>query len=258
MKYIAQTNSGIVNVFFSMVLLLLTSQAAFAYEPGSKSAQINCVGSEKEVACILIDPQQRKLGYDFETDEGFEEWNGTASYAGIGCDDCGDEYVPEPEAFEMLFDFIVGEYTIKVSTEKEPTLFYLSGSFVDDDERKIGGIKATGFVERGAPVSFKIYLGDTGNEKSIVKVVSFAVLKQDIRLARKLERIRNDGIMTSLLKKAEAAEDAANRGQYKAAVNQLKALMSEVKAQTGKHLDERAATILTEDAEYLIKELEAK
>ncbi len=62
--------------------------------------------------------------------------------------------------------------------------------------------------------------------------------------------------MTSLLRTAEAAAASIERGQSKAAENQLNALIREVKAQAEKHIHKDAVTVLIEDAEYLISELD--
>ncbi|HLE09375.1 MAG TPA: hypothetical protein VI914_07080, partial [Thermodesulfobacteriota bacterium] len=56
----------------------------------------------------------------------------------------------------------------------------------------------------------------------------------------------------SLLKKAEAAEESIERGNTRAAENELNALINEVEAQRGKHITDDAAKMLIEDAQYII------
>ncbi|MCJ7711402.1 MAG: hypothetical protein MUQ32_11315, partial [Chloroflexi bacterium] len=63
------------------------------------------------------------------------------------------------------------------------------------------------------------------------------------------------GTMKSLTSKLDAAEKSVAKGNSKAAVNQLEAFISEVKAQSGKSITPQAAAILIADAKYLIANL---
>ena len=70
------------------------------------------------------------------------------------------------------------------------------------------------------------------------------------------KQISKKGICNSLSQKLDAALKSKNKGQNKAAINQLKALQNEVKAQTDKAITTQAARILLMDSAYVIKSLQ--
>ena len=88
-----------------------------------------------------------------------------------------------------------------------------------------------------------------------MRVATSGSLKQDITLARKVGWIDNDGIMTSLLKKAEAIEASIQKDRKKTTENLIKAFINEVNAQAGKHISKEAVKMLTEDANYIMNNL---
>jgi hypothetical protein len=63
--------------------------------------------------------------------------------------------------------------------------------------------------------------------------------------------IKNQGIVTSLDQKLDAAQAAHNRGQYATEDNILSAFISEVNAQAGTGILEPAVTCLIRDAQWL-------
>ena len=65
-------------------------------------------------------------------------------------------------------------------------------------------------------------------------------------------KIDNAGILNSFLAKLSAAQAAFARGQTKTAINNLNAFISEVQAQSGKHITKVAADMLIADAMWLI------
>jgi len=67
--------------------------------------------------------------------------------------------------------------------------------------------------------------------------------------------IKNKGIENSLLHKLAAAEDAAARGNCKAAANIYNEFINEVTAQSGNGISSTAAAILIADAQYIIAHL---
>lgn len=67
--------------------------------------------------------------------------------------------------------------------------------------------------------------------------------------------IKNKGIENSLLHKLAAAEDAAARGNCKAAANIYNEFINEVTAQSGNGISATAAAILIADAQYIIAHL---
>jgi hypothetical protein len=69
--------------------------------------------------------------------------------------------------------------------------------------------------------------------------------------------ITNKGICNSLQQKLDAAKAARDRGQYKTAINILGAFNAEVSAQDAKKIPPNVATLLHEDANYVIDVLKA-
>jgi hypothetical protein len=65
------------------------------------------------------------------------------------------------------------------------------------------------------------------------------------------------GLENSLVSKLEAALASLNRGNKKAAINQLQAFINEVNAQRGKKITEQQATELIADAQQIINSLQA-
>lgn len=68
--------------------------------------------------------------------------------------------------------------------------------------------------------------------------------------------IKNQGIGNSLDTKLNAASASLARGDNKAAVNQLNALLNEVNAQAGKQLSPEAVALLQLNTQYLISKLQ--
>ena len=90
----------------------------------------------------------------------------------------------------------------------------------------------------------------------ITRVSTPSSLKQDVELSRKVEWITNNGIMKSLLSKADNIEKSISKDKKDTAQNQLNAFIKEVKAQDEKHIHKDAAKMLIEDAEYMMNNLE--
>jgi len=65
--------------------------------------------------------------------------------------------------------------------------------------------------------------------------------------------ISNRGVYRSLLRKLNAAEKAAERGNRRAAVNNLNAFINHVKAQSGKKIGEEAAADLIDGAGWILE-----
>ena len=68
-------------------------------------------------------------------------------------------------------------------------------------------------------------------------------------------KITNSGIYNSLLKKLTNAQASLKKGQTKTAINQLNAFINEVQAQSGKHINANAASLLIADARWVIDDL---
>jgi hypothetical protein len=86
-----------------------------------------------------------------------------------------------------------------------------------------------------------------------VRVSTFQSVLVDLENLGALGLIDNHGILNALSQKISNARDASGRGKSTAANGMLGAFLDQVAAQRGKHILDPAATILTEDAQYLLK-----
>ena len=80
-------------------------------------------------------------------------------------------------------------------------------------------------------------------------------MKDDLRLARQLGYVDNDGILNSLARKLDNAEEAKNKGNSKPAQNILEALINEISAQTDKHIRKTFVESISADVAAFIKTL---
>ncbi|MFZ3073102.1 MAG: hypothetical protein WA162_07645 [Thermodesulfobacteriota bacterium] len=112
-------------------------------------------------------------------------------------------------------------------------------------------------IEKDLTSEFQtIYGADPGKPAgNVPRIATPSSLIRDIILSRKNGWIDSDGIMTSLLKKAEAIEASIAKGKKKTTENLIKAFINEVNAQTEKHISKEAVKMLTEDANYIMNNL---
>ena len=80
-------------------------------------------------------------------------------------------------------------------------------------------------------------------------------LRDCVEHASMMGHIDNTGVANSLLAKLSAAQAAVDRGQPGVAVNILEALISEVQAQSGEHIDAEHAEHMEMHAEHVIDAL---
>jgi len=80
-------------------------------------------------------------------------------------------------------------------------------------------------------------------------------LKTEIERLGSEDEIDNQGIVTSLLAKLDAAQKLIGDGKTDQALNLLNAFMNEAQAQSGKHITPEAAETLIESAEYVLSNL---
>jgi len=200
---------------------------------------------------VLTDPEGRKLGYDPYTDKSYNDFPpGTAGY--------GDEGIDDISIVLEILEPLDGKYLIAaIGDLLTGVTFYIA--VLREDIKNEGFIKFhfEGLVDKGLPSKFEItYTSDpTIPAATITRIATPSGLKQDITLSGKIGWIDNQGILNSLLKKAEAIETSISKGNKEAAENQINALISEIEAQRGKHISDKAAKILLEDTEYLMKSL---
>ncbi len=117
-------------------------------------------------------------------------------------------------------------------------------------------MKFRGVATVGATSEYQItYTATPGVPTTAVRVATFASAQQDVELSFKVDWIKNVDLKNSLIMKLQNAEADQGQGNTKAAKNTLNAFINEVNAQKGKGIDTDAATILEQDAQYLIDHL---
>ncbi len=105
-----------------------------------------------------------------------------------------------------------------------------------------------------------VYAIDNSDNQSSASV-TFSVIATLPSLRADLSRfyaegkIDNRGVYNSLMMKLIQAENAIAKGKYQNARNLLKAFISEVQAQSGKHITPEAAAILIADANWVLSGL---
>ena len=227
------------------------------YEVGRVFGQINCQGLFGNASCVITDPEGSRVGYDILIDKWHEEGDSSFGTGDNSCmgEDCGEEPEDYDAGYEGFINLVDGTYTVEI-IGKDLTSSFFGLMISDETINRQMEVYSYGVVDDGRRAKFTFdYAVGMESPPKVIRVATPGSLIEDIKLSRKIKWIDNDGIMTSLLRKAEGAADSIERGQTKTAENQLNALIREVKAQDEKHIHKHAVTMLIEDAEYLISEL---
>lgn len=235
------------------IIALLTGCLGINFVFAESRIQINSHALNNEgfinkltVPYIIADPQGRKLGFDPRNKERYKEFEG--GY--------GTTAIDESYSAEAIIEPSNGNYIIEL-IGKALCSFDLEISIDRGDDEGLKGYSIIGVLDEG--LTSKIILtynsDPTKPAASIVRLASPSSLKQDISLSRKIGWIENDGIMNSLLKKAEAIEASIAKGKNDTAKNQLNAFVNEINAQKGKQIDEKAVKVFLEDVQYIIDQL---
>lgn len=86
-------------------------------------------------------------------------------------------------------------------------------------------------------------------------IATFDSLRALIESLLQSGEITDPGVASSMIAKVDAAEDAYERGNTRAAANALNALLNEINAQSGKKISEEAAELLRTDIMYVLDSL---
>jgi hypothetical protein len=284
----------------------LTSDTSLALEVSKESAQLDFYGGDAGVYYLITDPQGRRVGYDSVTKQYVKEFPASFAFSLKGRDAISEKFHGD-----AIFNLIPGSYTIEVIGVGLTAFDVNIGISRGIMSEGIKGFDFEGVTDKGLISKFQFTYNPDPAQSAIIatRVTTPSSLKQDIILARKtgdiwrdengdvikaVKWIDNDGIMTSLLKKAETIEASIAKGNKTTAKNQLKAFINEVKAQScesesefafdctsGKHIigkvvrtkpsytkeggklvklpDEeevKAVKMLLEDAQYLMESLQ--
>jgi hypothetical protein len=255
-------------LLFIMTLLPLSAFVGqtFAKTDMSSLSVYISTGPFYTVGVVLTDPQGRRsglptvpgdiLGMPYPLPGILEEIPGSSVHYQAIDDHSSNERQPISLEIDVARP-IEGVYTLVVSGTVLTDYDFTISSGSRDRTTKIKHMYFNGVTHQGVTSEFKITYSPTpGVPTTAVRVATFASAQQDVELAFKLDWIKNAGLKNSLLQKLQNAETAHSRGDTKAAKNILNAILNEVKAQTGKGLDPDAATLLEQDAQYLIDHLQ--
>ncbi|MBI3754963.1 MAG: hypothetical protein HY265_02220 [Deltaproteobacteria bacterium] len=245
-----KTIMRLLTAFFMFIIFFAYPQFVFAGIQINSHAKYADGGfiSEAVVYYIITNPQGQKLGYDPRTNQDYKEFKGGYGTEGI------DEFYTA----DMYFTPIDGNYTIEAIGDG-----LMAFSIDVSIYREIKGegfapnMVVQGLTDKGFTSKFQFtYTSDPSKPAgTATRIATPSSLKQDITLSRKIGWIDNDGIMMSLYKKAEAIEKSISKGDATTAKNQIEAFINEVNAQKDKHITDKSAQILLEDAQYLMEHL---
>ncbi len=246
----------IITVLF--LVFISTTGTCFAIEIGNENAQIDFYAEEEGVYYVITDPQGRRVGYDVVTKQYLEEFSAEFFISlAEGDKISGRDEISEKFHGDAMFNLMPGAYTIEVIGVGLTDFDISIGISRRIQSEGITAFDFTGIIDKDLTSKFQfIYNSDPSKPAGIAtRIATPSNLKQDIALSRKIGWIDNDGIMNSLLKKAKAIEASISKGNKTSAKNQLNAFINEVNAQKGKHISDKAAKILLEDAQYILENL---
>lgn len=196
---------------------------------GDEHIHIYTRGRDKDVPFIVTNPQGKRLGFDPRINKGIAEFQGAYDPGDLGIEEISEECQTE-----SYINLTPGEYTIEL-INKVNEEFKFFGEIVSF--KKSVDFEFRGWGSAGHVSVFKfIYNGP--NAVDIGKIVRFATpasLKEDILMNRVA---LGDGLMKSLMSKAEAIEASIAKGNKTAAVNQIDAFINEVQALTDVYFEE--------------------
>lgn len=249
-------------VLISFIVVLAVVQAAYADRDQSSIYIAASSGANFSIAVVLSDSQGRKTGLtSVPEDMGLPEpYPGSVNEiprSSLGFDDI-DRHVtgaPSIGTLGMIVNRPQQESYIVEITGTLLTAYYARVNLYDS-QGKSSLFEFRGVTDKDLKSIYELtYSPSPGTTSKAVRVATFARAKTDVELAFKINWIKNAGLKNSLYQKLDNADAAHSRGDSKAAGNMLNAFLNEVQAQTGKGIDPDAATMLTQDAQYLIDHL---
>ncbi len=219
---------------------------------------------------FVIDPNGKKTGYDPAINKIVDESpSGSYDTEEIGDLETGETGVgPIKEFYDN--NATNGEYKMIV-VGKFMGKFGIDISGLDINGNDIPNIDVDYYTAPTYRDTFIInYSKEPNVSMTLTRLVDFSIAKRDIELMYEVGCNDNQGVMESLLQKLENAEKAMNHfntlayqktppepqaffDAKTAMENMIDAFINEVNAQKGKHIQDRCAQILVEDAKYLLE-----
>lgn len=253
--YFARIISGI------LIYLTISTPLTFAQKDRSGIYIDAGSGLDYTIVVALTDSQGRRAGLlSVPLNIGSGHLTGSVKEipnSSVGYDAIDDHITGEKQPGTLAINInrpIEGQYFLEITGTVLTT--YRIGIFTSDRELNSIKLKFKGVTDQGIRSTYQItYSSTPGVPTTAVRVATFSSANQDVELSFKIDWIKNVGLKNSLIKKLQNAEADQSRGDIIAAKNTLNAFINEVKAQTGKGIDSDAATMLEQDAQYLIEHL---
>ncbi|MEW6088075.1 MAG: C39 family peptidase [bacterium] len=217
-------------------------------EKGQMGVFVQC-----PVELLLTDPQGKRLGFDPITKTIVND--GLNGFYGAG--DAVDERITDPGK-QLTVDIEEGNYSLQTyGTGVGPYTLYIGIILPKLAGEKLEEVDAvfTGITREGAIADYPITITTSPETSKVEHIITLTSMKEDVEILFQLEEIDNEGIKNSLLKKLETAVQAMDKGDTNTIENILGAFKNEIEAQKGKHITEKGAKILLDDADYLVKHL---
>lgn len=226
------------------------------YSSSPTPPHVLLVTGHSPIEFLITDPAGNRTGFDPTTNTHFQQIPSSSYTIDPILDDIdplSGDTTPIGKNLEVLAP-ASGEYSLTVfgTGTGQYTIDFIAHDLSGNESVKT----VAGSTIPGATSSFRIVFSSAvGSTVSVARIVSFDSLATDVRVAMNGGQVDNAGVANSLLQKLDAASSAVGRGQVGAGVNILTAFLNEVYAQTGNHVSEAAANLLTGDAGTLIASL---
>jgi len=229
---------------------LFETRGYVADPPGDISALDIAVG---DAFLQVLDSQGRYTSFDPTLNLRREEIPRSVAFIDALANDITGAPATSFTSMISIFQPGGGAYEIGV-TGTSLKVFTLSIRQFATDGSPDAPLSIMGVTNQGVTSTFTIQVNTVpGVIARAVRVSTFQSALVDLNNLASLGLINNDGILNALSDKLSNATAAIGRSDRTAANGMLGAFLDQVAAQRGKHILDPAASILTEDAQYLLK-----
>lgn len=220
--------------------------------PGDVSQLDLALGDVGEL--LITDPQGNRTGLDGGTGEIMQEIPQSAYFRDRLDNDITGQIAGGMIHLVQIFQPTGGSYGMEVRGVQSGTYNIVIRPFAQD-----GSAQATlllqGVAVAGSTSQFRIQFSPVaGAAPSAMRTATFQSTLNDIHNSLTLGLINRRDIADSLSQKVEAADRAAARGRSRKKARLLITFKEKISEQTKKHIQEIAAQMLLQDAEFLLSQ----
>jgi hypothetical protein len=251
-----QTRGAVVPKTASFPKTAITSLAAVttaAITPGDDLSSVT-LDVDTPADLLVIAPTGQRTGYDPTTGTRSQDIPQSAHFRDAIDDDITGEPATDVGHIVEISGPPQGLYQVVV-TGLEPGSYALAVRPFSQNGSAEPMVALLGIAGPGTTATFQVQLATIpGGTSQLKRVASFQGTLDDITNSLQLGLIDNQGVANSLSEKIQNAQSAATRGDTKTATNVLGAFKNELNAQTGKHVQGDAATVLLQNADSLLSQ----